>query len=142
MPRLFFIEWWEAIPPALPMDVWAWMTVAGIALAFTMLAVFRLSTSESARRTLFYGAVVTLLLGIFSGHSAQRQYHRLVHDDRAVVFRPTLNVKSAPEQTGKDLFVVHEGLVVRITDRIGDWYRIRLSDGNVGWVPIGTVTRI
>jgi SH3-like domain-containing protein len=59
-----------------------------------------------------------------------------------VVFRPTLNVKSAPEQTGKDLFVVHEGLVVRITDRIGDWYRIRLTDGNVGWVPSESIEGI
>lgn len=142
MPRLFFIEWWEAIPPALPMDAWAWMTVAGTALAFIMLAVFRLSTSESARRMLFYGAVVTLLIGIFSGYSAHRQYDRLFHDDRAVVFRPTLNVKSAPEQSGKDLFVIHEGLVVRITDRIGDWYRIRLNDGNLGWVPTDSVVGI
>jgi SH3-like domain-containing protein len=52
-----------------------------------------------------------------------------------VVFESTLNAKSAPEQTGKDLFVIHEGLVVQITEEIGDWYRIQLSDGNVGWVP-------
>jgi SH3-like domain-containing protein len=51
-------------------------------------------------------------------------------------------VKSAPEQSGKDLFVVHEGLVVQITEEIGDYYRIRLSDGNVGWVPKDAVEGI
>jgi tetratricopeptide (TPR) repeat protein len=142
MPRLFFIEWWEAVIAALSMDAWAWITVLSLALAFAMLAVFRLSSSESARRMLFYGAMAAMLTGLFAGYAAQQQYDSLFNDDRAVVFRPTLNVKSAPEQTGKDLFVVHEGLVVRITDRIGDWYRIRLTDGNVGWVPSESIEGI
>jgi len=142
MPRLFFIDWWEAIPSFMRMDTWAWLMVGCVVAAFIMLSLFRLSSSESARRMLFYGAVVALLTGLFSGYAAQRQYDRLFNDDRAVVLRPTLNVKSAPEQSGKDLFVVHEGLVVRITDRIGDWYRIRLTDGNVGWVPTVAVESI
>ncbi len=134
IPRLFLFEWWEAVPAALPMDSWAWIAVLSLMLAFVALAVFRLSSNESARRMLFYGAMVASMAGLFAGYAAQQQYDRLFNDDRAVVLRPTLNVKSAPEQSGKDLFVVHEGLVVRITDRIGDWYRIRLTDGNVGWV--------
>jgi len=135
MPVLFLSRWHDAFMQALPMDMWAWSCVLAFLLVFIGLAVFRISDNEGMRKALFYTSMVLLVWGILSGYAAQQQYHKLTQDDRAVVFEPTLNVKSAPEQTGKDLFVIHEGLVVQITEEIGDWYRIQLSDGNVGWVP-------
>lgn len=135
MPELFFITWWKALLRALPMDGWAWSAVISLFLVLSGLGIFRFSANEGLRRTLFYTAIVVGLWGLFSGYAAQQQYRRLMNDDRAVVMRPTVNVKSAPEQSGKDLFVVHEGLVVQITETIGNYYRIRLADGNVGWVP-------
>jgi tetratricopeptide (TPR) repeat protein len=135
MPVLFISRWHDAFMQALPMDMWAWSCVLAFLLVFIGLAIFRISDNEGMRKALFYTAMVLLIWGILSGYAAQQQYHKLTQDDRAVVFEPTLNVKSAPEQTGKDLFVIHEGLVVQITEEIGDWYRIQLSDGNVGWVP-------
>jgi len=135
MPELFFITWWKALLRALPMDGWAWSAIVSLLLVLIGLGIFRFSASESLRRMLFYTAILVGMWGLFSGYAAQQQYQRLVNDDRAVVMRPTVNVKSAPEQSGKDLFVVHEGLVVRITETIGSYYRIRLADGNVGWVP-------
>lgn len=135
MPELFFITWWNTLLRALPMDGWAWSAIISLLSVLLGLGIFRFSANESLRRTLFYTATVVGLWGLFSGYAAQQQYQRLVNDDRAVVMRPTVNVKSAPEQSGKDLFVVHEGLVVQVTETIGTWYRIRLTDGNVGWVP-------
>lgn len=135
MPELFFITWWKATLRALPMDGWAWSAIISLLLVLLGLGIFRFSASEGLRRTLFYTAILVGLWGLFSGYAAQQQYHRLLNDDRAVVMRPTVNVKSAPEQGGKDLFVIHEGLVVQVTETIGNYYRIRLADGNVGWVP-------
>jgi len=40
------------------------------------------------------------------------------------------------------LFVIHEGLKVRITDKLGDWVEISLSDGNKGWLLTESVERI
>jgi tetratricopeptide (TPR) repeat protein len=135
MPELFFITWWNALLQALPMDGWAWSAVVSLMLVLVGLSIFRFSASVGLRQAMFYTALLVGLWGVFSGYAAQRQYRRMMDDDRAVVMRPTVNVKSAPEQTGKDLFAVHEGLVVQVTETIGTWYRIRLADGNVGWVP-------
>jgi len=41
-----------------------------------------------------------------------------------------------------DAFVIHEGLKVRITDAVGEWVRIALPDGKVGWVLQTTAERI
>lgn len=135
MPEMFFVTWWNTLLQALPMDGWAWSAVVSLILVLAGLGIFRFSASVGIRQASFYAALLVGLWGLFSGYAAQQQYRRMMNDDRAVVMRPTVNVKSAPEQGGKDLFVVHEGLVVQVTETIGTWYRIRLADGNVGWVP-------
>jgi SH3-like domain-containing protein len=59
-----------------------------------------------------------------------------------VIFAPVVNGKSSPDESGTDLFVLHEGSVVSIEDNVGEWYEIRLSDGNKGWVPTVSLTII
>ncbi|MFT4544182.1 MAG: SH3-like domain-containing protein, partial [Bacteroidia bacterium] len=50
--------------------------------------------------------------------------------------------KSAPDKKGKDLFVMHEGLVVTVSDELNGWVRIKLSNGSVGWVPADVLVMI
>jgi uncharacterized protein YgiM (DUF1202 family) len=35
--------------------------------------------------------------------------------------------------------VLHEGTKVTTGEKVGEWYEIRLSDGNKGWVPAGSI---
>jgi len=46
-----------------------------------------------------------------------------------------VNVKSAPDARGNDAFVLHRGVKVQILDSVNQWWKIRLVDGKVGWVP-------
>ncbi len=66
----------------------------------------------------------------------------MVNHAYAIVMQPTVTVKSSPDAGGTNLFVVHEGLKVRITDKLGDWVEIRLADGNKGWLLLETIERI
>ena len=43
-------------------------------------------------------------------------------------------VKSAPDTNGNDQFMLHEGVKFEILDRVGEWSKIRLADGKVGWI--------
>jgi SH3-like domain-containing protein len=43
-------------------------------------------------------------------------------------------VKSTPDDSGTDLFVIHQGLKVKVIDKVRDWVRVELEDGNDGWI--------
>ncbi len=43
-------------------------------------------------------------------------------------------VKSSPDRAATDLFVLHEGTVVRVTAELGDWAEIVIADGKKGWI--------
>ena len=56
--------------------------------------------------------------------------------------RPDSQEKGAPDNSGTSLFLIHEGLKVRVVGQLGDWYNIRMADGNEGWVAKGDLEKI
>lgn len=51
-------------------------------------------------------------------------------------------VKSSPDKSATDLFVLHEGTLVEITDRLDNWCEITIADGKKGWLECKTVETI
>jgi len=142
IPQLFFVNWWKTILQTFATDGWAWSSVVSIFIGLIGLLLFKFSNQEAMRRLTFYVGIITLSWGAFSIYAAQRSFNHAINDKRAVIFTPTLNAKSAPDKKGKDLFVIHEGLVVTVTDELNGWVRIKLKNGNVGWIPVSAVQRI
>ena len=52
----------------------------------------------------------------------------------AIITDVVVTAKSSPDDSGTDLFRIHEGLKVSVKDKSLDWVEIRLSDGRVGWI--------
>ena len=52
-----------------------------------------------------------------------------------VVIEQAVTVKLSPDDKSTDAFVLHEGIKVRLEDKVNDWVHIRLKDGKVGWLP-------
>ena len=51
-------------------------------------------------------------------------------------------MKGAPDNSGTSLFLIHEGLKVQVVGELGNWYNIRLADGNEGWIAKSDLERI
>ena len=54
--------------------------------------------------------------------------------DTAIIMKPVSSVKSSPDNSGKTLFILHEGTKVKLLEQIGGWQRVELSDGRQGWI--------
>ena len=95
------------------------------------------------RKVGFGVGVCTLILAVLFHIFAYQQQQKLLVRTHAIVMSSSLTVKSTPSTSGTDLFVLHEGTKVEITDdTMKDWKEIRLADGKVGWVPVKTIERI
>jgi len=91
----------------------------------------------------FLGAGFGLLfLAVMSLLFAWSSYSFTKSTPEAIVFAPTITVKSSPDDKSTDLFVVHEGTKVRIIDNISGWYEIRIANGSVGWLPLTALEKI
>jgi SH3-like domain-containing protein len=118
------------------MGLLSFLILAAIAIALYATQGKRLrKTGITLGSVLIFFIGLSLAFGTISNRT-------LNHRKYAIVFAPTLTAKSSPDASGTDLFVIHEGLKVRITETVGGWSRIRLPDGNEAWVPDSAVTRI
>lgn len=91
-------------------------------------------TYERRRYSLMSGIICLVLLLLGTGNFLVQAY-RESNTEFAVVMNDVSNIKSAPDSKGNDLFVIHRGLKVQVLDNVNKWYKIRLADGKVGWIP-------
>jgi tetratricopeptide (TPR) repeat protein len=142
LPGIFILRWWESLVTSQTTDTWALLSIGGFILFLIMMGVYLFANSGDIRRITFWSACFFVLFSILSWSFAAKQKSRLVNHTYAIVMQPTVTVKSSPSEKGTNLFVIHEGLKVKITDKIGDWVEIRLADGNKGWLLAELVERI
>jgi len=135
LPQLFFIEWWNGFLAWFSSDGWAIFAIVFLWGAGVGGAVFLLFRSAIVQRLAFSVALVSVLCCAISGIGLYQQLYRARSDRSAIVFSPSVSVKSAPDAQSTDLFVIHEGVRVEITDQVGDWKKVRLADGKIGWLP-------
>jgi hypothetical protein len=56
----------------------------------------------------------------------------------AIIMIDKVDVLGEPSEGGTELFSLHEGAKLRIEGYSGDWAKIRLANGDVGWLKKAT----
>ena len=140
--EMFFITWFRQMIDWYSADQWGRAVVVCFALFVVSLLLYFFAGRMLWRKVGFGVGVCTLILAVLFHIFAYQQQQLLVRT-HAIVMSSSLTVKSTPSTSGTDLFVLHEGTKVEITDdTMKDWKEIRLADGKVGWVPVKTIERI
>ncbi len=142
IPELFYIKWWKSVKYLLSPNAWAKLALFSFSLVFIFIAIFLLSRTALLKRVFFYSGLVLITLHLLSGIFAWQAWNEAKKKNAAIVFLPSMPVKSSPDENSIDLFVVHEGLKVQILDKIGDWVEIRINNGSKGWVKAENLERI
>ncbi len=136
IPQLFFVKWYNFLALVLTSDTWAKASISTFVLCLVFLSLYFYSPRYRLKVLGFWLAIFLLVFAAGSLTLAQRNRSLVHNSGKAVIFDPQVSGKSAPDSSGTDLFVLHEGTKVTTTQKVGDWYEIRLSDGNKGWVPV------
>ena len=105
-----------------------------LACALALFLVYLLAQRLSLRKAGFYGTVVAVLLCMLTTWFALGERREMLDDTSAVVMTASTAVKSSPDKSSTDLFVLHEGTVVTITNRLDDWCEVVIADGKKGWL--------
>ena len=133
--EMFFFTWYRALVNLMSVDGWASVALVSLALVIILLLVYLFSDRVWLRKVGFFGGILMLLLFVLSNIFAWQQKQNLLFRKGGIVMTPTISVKSTPASNGTDLFILHEGTKVVITDSsMKDWREIRIADGKEGWI--------
>jgi tetratricopeptide (TPR) repeat protein len=142
IPELFFVKWFDFLSLLLSTNTWAVISLISFLLFLILLSVYIYSAGYRIKVLGFWFALLFLIISASSLTFTIRNKSLVYNSNRAVIFAPSLNGKSSPDNSGTDLFILHEGSKVTIEDQVGEWYEIKLTDGNKGWVPSNSLTII
>jgi hypothetical protein len=134
VPELFLITWGKAIRDWMTVRGWSWWGISSFVAMLILGLLFLFVRNMRVRRLAFGLSAFFFVLGITSFTFGYLQKSNIQRTDEAIVFAPSVTLKSSPDDSGNNLFILHEGIKVRIEDRIGDWCEVRIADGNKGWM--------
>ncbi len=140
IPELFYVKFINEIGNYFSLHSLTLLTIFIYICFFSFLIIWILIKPGSLKRifkTMSYGLGIILIF--FSFLFISKVSHKRVD---AIVMESEIDVRSAPSSDGTEIFKIHEGLKVKITDRRGDWIEIRLSDGKEGWLESLTIETI
>lgn len=115
---------------------WTAVALSSFLIMLVSLLLFWASGSVMVRKVAFSSAVLLLFVTILSNVCAWQQRDFKQTHASGIITAPAVTVKSTPAESGNDLFVLHEGSKVDITDNsLQEWCEVSIADGKVGWIP-------
>lgn len=134
LQQFFLKKWALSIENMMSVDYWAMIGIAGFVLFIGCLALYFFSKWMYLKKVGFYLGIVLICAVIFANIFAANQKKHLENRNGAIIFTPSVTIKSSPDNSGTDLFLLHEGTKVFILTSVGEWNEIVLEDGNQGWI--------
>lgn len=134
LPEFFLKSWGLSLVRSLTSNQWAMVSIVSFVVALLLFLLFFLSDRPALRKAAFWVGCLLLVATFFEFRFSGKQSEALLNEPDAIVVTPSVVVKSSPDSMGTELFLIHEGLKVKVTAVQGEWSEIKLSDGNKGWV--------
>ena len=129
LPQLFYKKWWISTQGLLSTKYWQYLAILSIFLALFFEVLNKLLNKNKKKYYIFFLTSALLLLLISSS-----SYQNKIAKKEGVIFSSVVVINSAPTLNSTELFTLHSGTKLEVTDKIGDWIHIKITNGNSGWI--------
>ena len=134
IPEHFLAVWGKSVRDKISLNRWSRWSIGCFVAMLALTLVFFFVRKMAVKKFAFWLAAFCLFFSITAFIFAFLQKANIERTDEAIVFTPSVTIKSSPDDSGNNLFILHEGIKVSIEYRIDQWYNIRIADGRKGWI--------
>lgn len=135
LPETGLGKFYKGITQKLTFDQWAVASIVFMFLFVIGYIIFYYSDFTRTKRFAFIASMAALFLVVVSISFAYVQYRDYNADQPAIVFADEVGVTSEPNKSGQEVFVLHAGTKVNVLESLDNWNKIRIADGQTGWIP-------
>ncbi len=134
MPRFMLSRWLDAVTHIFGIETLTAVVIVVYLMLIIFLIVRMLLRSVRSSRPAFVSIIGLALFLLISSTVLLARIYEAETRVEAIVLVDKVDVKSAPDNAGTDVFTLHAGVKVEVKDTSLDWVRIRLTDGKIGWL--------
>ena len=142
LPELFVNKLSNDIQDLFPYNTWGLIAIIALWIAALIFALYKTAVSVSLKKLFLVASLLISLTSMMAFGFGYKKYKAIHQETGAIIFSPAVTIKSSPDEKGTDLFVLHEGTKVMVLDEKGQWYKIKLADGSIGWLQLNAVEKI
>lgn len=134
IPEFFFITWLRDVRHTMSCTAWSIFSLVALVCMLSLILLYLLAQRLSLRKAGFYGTLIAGVLFAASTWFALGERREMLDRTHAVVMPASVSVKSSPDKSATDLFVLHEGTLLVVTGRLDGWCEVTIADGKKGWI--------
>lgn len=134
MPTTLFQKLSQNFIQKLTYNSWAYFAILFIVLFAILFLLYHFSYGTTNKRMLFISSILSVLFLIFSLIFAFHTFKVTSNKKEAIIFTQQTSVKNAPMLSGDAVFELHEGTKVQIVESVDNWKKIKIADGQTGWI--------
>lgn len=130
----FVVVWYRNITNLLTSNMWAYVSLVLFLLAMVMFLVYRFGKILPLRKAAFGLFIAFFAFYLVSMGHALYSRNMVVNNPEAIVMVGSETARSTPDDSGTEVFVIHEGTKVQVKNSVLEWSEVKLEDGKVGWI--------
>jgi len=134
LPSTFFQKLSKNSIQKLSYNSWAYLAVLLSFLFAVLFLMYHFSNSTTKKRVYFITGTLSFIFMLFSVFFAFKTYKISNAKHEAIVFAQQTEIKNAPLLSAETLFKLHEGTKVTILETKDNWKKIKITDGQTGWI--------
>jgi tetratricopeptide (TPR) repeat protein len=134
MPTTFFQRINEVIIYPISPNAWAWISVVLAFFSAGFFITYYFSDYSNRKKVFFVLSIISMGLFLLVLSLGIKAKHHSLKDQPAIVYVSQASVKSEPGTGNTEVFALHEGTKVQVIDQEGNWFKIKLADGKMGWI--------
>jgi tetratricopeptide (TPR) repeat protein len=135
LPDFFIFQWWESFLALFTFTGWVYLSYFLYLILIGGIIFYFFTKRPDYQRLVFFLGIAVIFLLILSTSISIIKYNREFNIKNGIVIQQSATAKLSPDPDSQDAFIIHEGLKVKIEDKVDNYYRIRLQDGKLGWLP-------
>ncbi len=142
VPQIFIVQWWNVLITSLSASGWSFIVIIIYLVFMTSIGLYLLSKKYQIQKIAFLLGSVSLSILIIATVILFSRYNHEATSNYGILLEQNYAVKVSPDEKSNDAFVIHEGIKFLLEDKVGEWYKVRLVDGKIGWIKDNTFGKI
>ena len=134
LPDFFLAKWWKSIRQLMSSGGWSFLGILSLWAGIGGLVLWLLGKTREHRKKGFAYGLGLVILSFLPFALSYSSYNYSKNSKNAIILNNQISLKSGADEASTEILKINEGTKVNIQEKISNWYKVRLENGEVGWL--------
>ena len=117
-------------------ETWGYISIFFSFLIVALFLSYYFANSSRIKRLTFVLLCISSILMLASLINGNKEYDNYVNNEYAIIYSYETDLKTEPNFRSETLFMLHEGTKVQVIEDYNNWIKVRLVNGQIGYIQL------